>query len=70
MAESYKMLTPAFRRQILESLDRRLRDLDACQENALVAVQRLGIYSYKALFQALPDGYPVPIITKGGRYDE
>jgi len=69
MAELYKTLTPAFRRQILESLDRQLRDLDTCQENALVAMQRLGINSYKALFQALPDGYPVPI-TKGGRYDE
>ena len=68
MAELYKTLTPAFRQQILDSLDRQLRDLDACQENALVAVQRLGLSSYKALFRALPDGYPVPIV-KGGRYD-
>ena len=68
MAELYKTLTPAFRQQILDSLDQQLRELDSCQDNALVAVQRLGLSSYKALFKALPDGYPVPI-TKGGRYD-
>ena len=68
MAEMYKALTPAFRQQILDSLDRQMRELDSCQENALVAVQRLGLSSYKALFKALPDGYPVPVI-KGGRYD-
>lgn len=68
MAELYKTLTPAFRQQILDSLDRELRELDTCQENALVAMQRLGLSSYKTLFKALPDGYPVPII-RGGRYD-
>ena len=47
---------------------RELRELDTCQENALVAMQRLGLSSYKTLFKALPDGYPVPII-RGGRYD-
>ena len=68
MAEMYKTLTPAFRQQILDSLDRQMRELDTCQENAFVAVQRLGLLSYQALFKALPDGYPVPVI-KGGRYD-
>lgn len=68
MAELYKTLTPAFRQQILESLDQQMRELDTCHENAFVAVQRLGLSSYQALFKALPDGYPVPI-TKGGRYD-
>ncbi len=64
----HKTLTPAFRAQILDSLDKQMRELDTCQENALVAMQRLGLSSYKALFKALPDGYPVPII-KGGLYD-
>ena len=68
MAELYKTLTPAFRQQILDSIDKSMRELDTCGDNALVAVQRLGLTSYKALFKVLPDGYPVPI-TRGGRYD-
>jgi hypothetical protein len=68
MADLYKVLTPDFRRQILDSIDKQMHELDTCEPNALVSVQRLGLSAYKSIFKALPDGYPVPI-TRGGRYD-
>ena len=68
MAGLYKTLTPSFRQQILDSINDQLRELDTCEQNAWVAMQRLGLSSYEAIFKALPDGYPVPI-ERNGIYD-
>lgn len=57
----FKPLTPTFRRQINDSIDKRLRELDECEPNALVAFQRSQQIALKHLFRNLPDGYPIPI---------
>ena len=61
MAEKYMTLTPAFRQQIMDSIGKQLRELDTCEQNALVAAQRLGLTALDSLIRVLPDGYPVPV---------
>ena len=51
--KEYKPLTPGFRRDILDSIDAQMRELNACQN--------IGLSALENLFRALPDGYPVPI---------
>lgn len=57
----YKPLTPKFRNDILDSINSQLSELNTCQANAFVSVQKVGLSALKNLFKALPDGYPVPI---------
>ena len=59
--KEYKPLTPGFRRDILDSLDAQMRELNACQNTAFVVTQKIGLSALENLFRALPDGYPVPI---------
>lgn len=56
-----KPLTPAFRREIEESIERQLRDLDECQNTAYVSALRTALKATKTLIHGLPDGFPIPI---------
>ena len=58
---SYKPLTPKFRSDILDSINSQISELNACQENVFVSVQRVGLDALQNLIKALPDGYPIPI---------
>ena len=56
-----KPLTPQFRSDILESLNKQLEELNSCKNNSYVAMQKIVINQLKNLFKSLPDGYPVPV---------
>ena len=58
---NYKPLTPKFRSDILDSINSQISELNACQENVFVSVQRVGLDALQNLIKALPDGYPIPI---------
>lgn len=62
-----KPLTPQFRSDILESLNKQLEELDSCKNNSYVAMQKIVINQLKNLFKSLPDGYPIPIERRNGR---
>ena len=57
----YKPLTPKFRSEILESINSQVSELNACQANAFVSVQKVGLNALQNLIKALPDGYPIPL---------
>ena len=57
---NYKPLTPKFRSDILDSINSQISELNACQENVFVSVQRVGLDALQNLIRALPDGYPIP----------
>ena len=57
----YKPLTPKFRNDILDSINSQIDELNTCQPNVFVSVQKVGLSALENLFKALPDGYPVPI---------
>ena len=56
----YKPLTPKFRSEILESINSQVNELNTCQANAFVSVQKVGLSALENLIKALPDGYPIP----------
>lgn len=58
---NYKPLTPKLRNDILDSINSQLSELNTCQANAFVSVQKVGLNALENLIRALPDGYPVPI---------
>ena len=58
---NYKPLTPKFRSEILDSINSQLSELNTCQANAFVSVQKVGLNALENLIKALPDGYPIPI---------
>ena len=58
---NYKPLTPKLRNDILDSINSQVNDLNTCQMNAFVSVQKIGLNALENLFRALPDGYPIPI---------
>lgn len=58
---NYKPLTPKFRSDILDSINSQVSELNACQENVFVSVQRVGLDALQNLIKALPDGYPIPL---------
>ena len=58
---NYRPLTPQFRRDILDSINSQVNELNTCQTNAFVSIQMVGLNALKNLFKALPDGYPIPI---------
>lgn len=62
-----KPLTPQFRSDILESINKQLEELDSCKNNSYVAMQKIVINQLKNLFKSLPDGYPIPIERRNGR---
>ena len=57
---NYKPLTPKLRNYILDSINSQVNDLNTCQMNAFVSVQKIGLNALENLFRALPDGYPIP----------
>ena len=57
---NYRPLTPQFRRDILDSINSQVNELNTCQTNAFVSIQMVGLNALKNLFKALPDGYPIP----------
>lgn len=58
---NYKPLTPKFRSEILDSINSQISELNTCQPNAFVSVQKVGLSALENLFKALPDGYPIPL---------
>lgn len=58
---NYKPLTPKLRNDILDSINSQVNDLNTCQMNAFVSVQKIGLNALENLFRALPDGYPIPL---------
>lgn len=62
-----KPLTPQFRSDILESLNKQLEELDNCENNSYVALQKIQLINLKKLIKSLPDGYPIPIERRNGR---
>lgn len=56
-----KPLTPALRRQIDESIDRQMMELNECQNTSYVSALRTGLKATKTLIHGLPDGFPIPI---------
>lgn len=59
--EFIKPLTPALRGGINTSIDAQIAELKTCQSNSYVNVQLVGLRAMKNLFNALPDGYPIPM---------
>lgn len=57
----YKTLTPKFRQEIFDSIDREVEELNTCHENAFVYQQRIALAALRNLIKALPDGYPLPL---------
>ena len=57
----YKPLTPKLRNDVLDSINSQVNDLNTCQMNAFVSVQKIGLNALENLFRALPDGYPIPV---------
>lgn len=64
MTNSYKTLTPEFRREINNSIDDNMRQLNTCQENVFVSAQRIGLDCLQKIINTLPDGYPIPMERK------
>lgn len=58
---NYKPLTPKFRRDILDSINSQVSELNTCQTNAFVSAQKAGLNALQNLIKALPDGYPIPL---------
>lgn len=56
-----KPLTPTLRRQIEESIEKQLMELDECQNTSYVSALRTGLKATMAMIHGLPDGFPIPI---------
>jgi len=63
--EGYKPLTPSFRTEIDDALERQVEELKTCEPNVLVMVQINALQAYKRIIHELPDGYPIPIRKRG-----
>ena len=61
MSEELKPLTPAFRADINTSIDKMIRELNTCQNNALVNAHKSALNAVRMLINALPDGYLIPV---------
>ena len=61
MAETfYKPLTPKLRSEIMQSIDSNISELNTCQSNVLVNMQKTGYGALRNIISALPDGYMIP----------
>jgi len=56
-----KPLTPTFRKEINNSIDKQLIELNECQNTPYVSTLRTGLKAAKTLIHGLPDGFPIPI---------
>lgn len=57
----YKPLTPDFRSDITAGIHKNMTELNTCQPNALVNIQKIGLIQLERLINVLPDGYPIPL---------
>lgn len=60
----YKPLTPDLRSDITAGIHKNMAELNVCQSNALVSMQKIGLKQLEKLINALPDGYPIPLERK------
>lgn len=61
MKEDYKILTPDFRREINNSIEKQLAELATCSDNAFTKCQKMALNITRNYINALPDGFPVPV---------
>lgn len=57
----YRPLTPALRSDITDGIHKNMTELNACQPNPLVNIQKIGLIQLEKLINTLPDGYPIPL---------
>lgn len=57
----YKPLTPDLRSDITAGIHKNMTELNTCQPNALVNIQKIGLIQLERLINALPDGYPISL---------
>lgn len=62
----YKPLTPDLRSDITAGIHKNITELNACQPNALINIQKIGLNQLQKLINALPDGYPIPLERRSG----
>lgn len=62
----YKPLTPTLRSDITAGIHKNMTELNACQPNALVNAQKIGLIQLEKLINTLPDGYPIPLERRSG----
>lgn len=56
----YRPLTPQLRSEIMNGIDSNISELNTCQSNALVNMQKTGYVALRNIINALPDGYLIP----------
>ncbi len=55
----YKPLMPAFQYNITAGIHKNMTELNDCQPNELVNIQKIGLIQSEKLINALHDGYPI-----------
>lgn len=56
----YRPLTPQLRIKIMQSIDSNISELNTCQNNYLVNMEKTGYVALRNIINALPDGYLIP----------
>lgn len=56
----YRPLTPQLRSEIMQSIDSNISELNTCQNNSLVNMQKTGYGTLRNIINALPGGYLIP----------
>lgn len=56
----YRPLTPQLRIEIMQSIDSNISELNTCQNNSLVNMEKTGYVALRNIINALPDGYLIP----------
>lgn len=57
----YKPLTPKFRKEILDSINEHVAELNECENNAFKSYYQTGYCVLRSIIEGLPDGYPIPL---------
>ena len=58
-------MTPEMRENINSALNDRIKEIETCEDTPLKGLYMLTYNSMKTLFNALPDGYPLPVKKDG-----
>lgn len=56
----YRPLAPQLRSEIMNGIDSNISELNTCQSNSLVNMQKTGYEALRNIINALPDGYLIP----------
>lgn len=64
--EFYKPLTPDFRAQIMDSIDKQRAEISCCQPSCYASAYTLGLNALESIIKALPDAFPIPCRRNGG----